>query len=168
MSEKTVQLNKKFFLSLTIILICFFLDRVSKIYVIELFTNNEFKQQYINSFANIILIWNKGIAFGFFESENFIYKFITLIITLIVLFLNYLIFKTKKIIEIICFSAIIGGALGNLFDRFYYKAVPDFIDLHYGSFHWFTFNVSDICISVGIIMLILFDIFQYPKNKNND
>jgi len=164
-SEKTVQLNKKFFLSLITILICFFLDRISKIYIIELFVNNQFKEQYINSFTNIILIWNKGIAFGFFESENYFYNIITLFISFIIIFINYLIYETKKKIEIICFSVITGGALGNLFDRIYYNAVPDFIDIHYNNFHWFTFNVSDICITLGIIILIIFDIFNF-RYKN--
>ena len=58
---------------------------------------------------------------------------------------------------------ILGGALGNVFDRIIYKAVPDFIDFHVGNFHWFIFNVSDIFISVGVILMVILEIIDKPK-----
>ena len=61
---------------------------------------------------------------------------------------------------------ILGGALGNIFDRIIYKAVPDFIDFHVGNFHWFIFNVSDIFISLGVILMVILEIFDKPKNIN--
>lgn len=166
MSEKTVQFNKKFFVTSIVIAICFLLDRVSKIYIINAFVKNDFKDQFINEFLNFTLIWNKGIAFGLFQSEALFYHFMSVIILSIIFFIIFLIIKSKSVSEIIFFSMITGGALGNLFDRFYYNAVPDFIDIHYESFHWFTFNVSDICISVGIILLLIFDIFKLNKNTD--
>jgi len=165
-SEKTVQFNKKFFVTSIVIAICFLLDRVSKIYIINAFVKNDFKDQFINEFLNFTLIWNKGIAFGLFQSEAFFYHFMSIVILSIIFFIIFLIIKSKSVSEIIFFSMITGGALGNLFDRFYYNAVPDFIDIHYESFHWFTFNVSDICISVGIILLLIFDIFKLNKNTD--
>lgn len=167
MREKAVQLNKKIFKSLSLILVCFFLDRWSKIYIINFFVNNDVNDFYVNSYVNLILIWNKGIAFGLFQSETFFYHFISLVIIFIIFFLCYFVLKTKKQIEVVCFSIIIGGALGNLFDRIYYNSVPDFIDLHYKNFHWFTFNVSDICITLGIILLLIFDMIKF-NYKNND
>ena len=101
------------------------------------------------------------------QSETLVYQLITFIIFLIIIFILYLIYKSEKIIELIGFSAIAGGAIGNLTDRFYYNAVPDFIDIHYNSFHWFTFNVSDICISVGIFLILFSDVISL-KNKNEE
>ena len=63
------------------------------------------------------------------------------------------------------FLMIFGGALGNLYDRIFFKAVPDFVDFHIGNFHWFIFNVADIFISLGIICLI-FDEMFFNKNNN--
>jgi len=166
--EKAVQLNKKIFKSLSLILVCFFLDRWSKIYIINFFVKNDVNDFYVNSYVNLVLIWNKGIAFGLLQSENFFYHFISFVIIFIIFFLCYLIIKTKKQTEVICFSIIAGGAIGNLFDRIYYNSVPDFIDLHYKSFHWFTFNVSDICISFGIMLLLIFDIIKFNKKQNDD
>ncbi len=167
MSGKIVQFNQKFFLSLSILLICFFIDRISKIYVVNLFIKNNVNDLYINKYINITLLWNKGIAFGLLQSETLVYQLITFIIFLIIIFILYLIYKSEKIIELIGFSAIAGGAMGNLTDRFYYNAVPDFIDIHYNSFHWFTFNVSDICISVGIFLILFSDVISL-KNKNEE
>ena len=167
MEENTVKSNKKIFISLSVILVCFLLDRLSKIYIIEYFMTNDVDNLYINNILNLSLIWNKGIAFGFFQSENFLYEFISLLIFLIILLIIYLIWKTQLILEVLLYSMVVGGATGNFFDRIYYKAVPDFIDFHYGSFHWFTFNISDICISIGIVFLLIFDIFKINKSDTN-
>ena len=167
MEENTVKSNKKIFISLSVILVCFLLDRLSKIYIIEYFMTNDVDNLYINNILNLSLIWNKGIAFGFFQSENFLYEFISLLIFLIILVIIYLIWKSQLILEVLFYSMVVGGATGNFFDRIYYKAVPDFIDFHYGNFHWFTFNISDICISIGIVFLLIFDIFKINKSDTN-
>ena len=166
--EKIVQLSKKFTLSFFIILICFILDRVSKVYVISLFTKTNFNDIiYVNSYLNFILLWNKGIAFGLLQSEQIFYHLITGIIFSVIFFIFFLILKSEKKWEIIYFSMITGGALGNFVDRIYYNAVPDFIDLHYKEFHWFTFNVADMCITIGIIFYLIFDMFKF-KNAENE
>lgn len=162
-SEKIVPLNKKILLSLLIIFICFLLDRLTKIYTIKFLIENKIDNYYINEFFNLTLTWNRGIAFGLFQSEDLFYHLISFLIFLIILLIIFFIIKSKLIFEIVLYSMIIGGALGNFFDRIYYRAVPDFIDLHYQNFHWFTFNVSDICISVAIILLLIFDIFNVNK-----
>ena len=166
MKEKIVPFNRKLIVSFSLVSLSFFLDRISKIYVIDFFIKNDFKDFYVTSYLNIILLWNKGIAFGLFESESIFYHLISALIFIVILFICYLTFKTRKNIEIFCYSIIIGGAFGNLFDRFYYNAVPDFIDLHIENFHWFTFNVSDICITIGVLILLTFDIFKFNKKKN--
>ena len=162
-SEKTVPLNKKILLSLLIIFICFLLDRLTKIYTIKFLIENKIDNYYINEFFNLTLTWNRGIAFGLFQSEDLFYHLISFLIFLIILLIIFFIIKSKLIFEIVLYSMITGGALGNFFDRIYYRAVPDFIDLHYQNFHWFTFNVSDICISIAIILLLIFDIFNVNK-----
>jgi len=161
--EKIVPLNKKILLSLLIIFICFLLDRLTKIYTIKFLIENKIDNYYINEFFNLTLTWNRGIAFGLFQSEDLFYHLISFLIFLIILLIIFFIIKSKLIFEIVLYSMITGGALGNFFDRIYYRAVPDFIDLHYQNFHWFTFNVSDICISVAIILLLIFDIFNVNK-----
>ena len=146
-----------------IVSLIFLLDRISKIYVIhldEILLNSEI----INSkFINIHLIWNEGVAFGLLAfNEKSFYNFITGFIVIIILTLIYFIRKTRGI-EKYSFLIILGGALGNVFDRFFYSAVPDFIDIHYQNFHWFIFNVADIFITLGVILLIYAEIFL--KNK---
>lgn len=136
-----------------LILSIFFIDRISKIIILNKF--NEYNY-FINDYLNLNLIWNTGIGFGIFSSTNdFIYHLITFIISIVILLIFYLIFKSKSKREKIIFSIIIGGALGNFYDRIVFKAVPDFIDVHYKDIHWFTFNAADIFISIGIIALIL-------------
>ena len=113
---------------------------------------------YVNNFLNFNLLWNTGIGFGLLSSDNStIYNFITIIIGLVIIFLIYLIVKSNNI-EKLFFSLVLGGALGNFYDRCTYFAVPDFIDIHYKNFHWFTFNIADIFITVGIVLLISKDL----------
>ena len=165
MSEKIALSYKKFFVSSSIILICFLLDRLTKIYTINFFTNNNFNDYYINDFLNLSLIWNKGIAFGLLQSESIAYHLISIFILTIIVFIIYLIFKTKKKYEMVFLSIIAGGAAGNLFDRIFYNAVPDFIDLHYNEYHWFIFNISDLLISIGILLLVIFDIIKFKEKS---
>ena len=153
-------LIKENFYSLIIILIVFTLDRFSKIEILKNFDANVF---YINEFLNLSLIWNTGIGFGLLSFDsNLIYNLISGFIGLVVSALVYMAFKSDTE-EKIFFSIIIGGALGNFYDRLIFKAVPDFIDFHYGSFHWFTFNLADVFITLGIIIYILKDYFQTNK-----
>ena len=147
------------------LVICFAIDRFSKIYILNILNNDGQVDLYVNQYLNIYLIWNTGIGFGLFSSENNItYNVITLIIVLINFLILYYAFvetRTKSIFLMI----ILGGSLGNLFDRIYYKAVPDFIDLNYAGYHWFIFNVADIFITLGIICLIFSEFIFYKKSN---
>ena len=108
-----------------------------------------------NNFINFDLIWNIGIGFGLLStSSSILYEIVTLVIGLVILILTYISITSDKF-DKYTFAIVIGGALGNFYDRLIYKAVPDFIDLHYANFHWFTFNVADIFISIGIIFFII-------------
>ena len=152
-------LKKFFFINLFTIIVIFSLDRISKFYVISLSKKNLSYDLFQSKFLNISLIWNDGIAFGLFSfNEKVYYNLLTLIISLITLILIWYMFKSKGA-EKLGFSMIIGGSLGNIFDRLYYSSVPDFIDLHFYNFHWFIFNVADIFISLGVILLIFLEIF---------
>ena len=162
-----MEFNKKIFLSFIIVLVCFILDRASKIYIIDTFSQiNVSNDIYVNPYLNFILLWNKGIAFGLLQSEKIFYHIISVVILIIIFFVCFLIYQSKKKWEIIYFSLIVGGAIGNFTDRIYYMAVPDFIDLHYKDFHWFTFNVADICITFGIILYLIFDMFRFKDAVN--
>ena len=141
----------------------FTLDRLSKYFILELSNPGEKFNIPITSFLNFNLVWNKGIAFGLFSfKESFYYNIITLIIIIITLGIFWFAIKSKGI-ERISFSMILGGSLGNLFDRFYYSAVIDFIDINFNNIHWFIFNIADIFISIGVIILIVFEFFNKKK-----
>ena len=157
-------MNKKKIYLFIFVLVLFTIDRVSKILILKNFLNNSSSEIYINSFLNFYLVWNSGIGFGILQLEaNIFYLLISIIITAINLILIYWMFTSSNYLESIFISIILGGALGNLFDRYYYSSVPDFIDLHYESFHWFTFNIADIFITIGIIGLIIIDLFKIKK-----
>ena len=133
-------------------IINFIFDRVSKNYIIKNFSDTS---HYINDYININLIWNIGIGFGFLSTDSTLfYNLVTIIIGLVIFYLVYIFIISENIDKFI-FSIILGGAFGNIYDRLIYKAVPDFIDLHYNNFHWFTFNVADIFITMGIIIFII-------------
>ena len=158
--------NLKFFfnISLLVPVFIFILDRISKIYVINLSKNSSDIELFSSKFLNITLIWNEGIAFGIFSAiHGYWYNLLTIAIVLIAIVILIMSIRqdgTQKYFLLIVF----GGALGNLYDRIFFKAVPDFIDLHVGDFHWFIFNIADIFITFGVIMLILWEIL--PLNKN--
>ena len=152
-------LKKNFLINFILIFFIFLFDRFSKIYVIYLdkkFLNSEI---FSSKFLNINLIWNEGIAFGLFASEKEIfYNFLTIFIFFIIFVILLMIFKSvgfKRYSLVLIFS----GALGNLYDRVFFRSVPDFIDFHVGNFHWFIFNVADIFISLGVIFMILSEFF---------
>ena len=147
-----------------IILSIFFLDRISKIYLINLQENEIDVDFYITSFLNFNLVWNTGIGFGLASMESSIYYHIlTSVIGLINIALIIFLIKSKGVNPYLI-SIVLGGSLGNLFDRIYYYAVPDFIDIHLGNFHWFIFNVADICITVGIIGLIYIELTKKKEH----
>ena len=148
-----------------LLLFVFILDRATKTIILNIAEETGRVDIYINSFLNLFLVWNKGIGFGLLSfDQKFIYNGITIFIFLINLIIIYLIF-TEKGLKTFFLLIILGGSLGNLFDRFYYSAVPDFIDLNYKGYHWFTFNVADIFITIGIICLIFAEIFNYKNLK---
>ncbi len=150
-----------------IILVVFILDRATKTYLISLQEGGTDIDFYIFPFLNFYLLWNTGIGFGLIELEsNLYYHILTTIIVIINIVLIYFLIKLKGIYTY-SIAIIIGGSLGNLFDRIYYYAVPDFIDLHLGNFHWFIFNVADIFITVGIIALVFIEIFKKEKEFSN-
>ncbi len=156
---------KNFYLNLIIILIVFIFDRITKLYVIKLAEVETAVDIYVTSYLNLFLIWNKGIAFGLFSmDESIIYNSITIIIGLIIIIILFMILKNNGV-QRYFFALIVGGAIGNFYDRIVYTAVPDFIDLHFYGFHWFIFNVADIFITFGVISLIFLEIF-YMKGTN--
>ena len=152
--------NKNLIINFLIILCIFAIDRISKIYVIFKNEKSLSTELFESKYLNINLIWNEGIAFGLLSfDEKLYYNLLTSLICLITLILLWMIIRTKGI-EKLAFMMIFGGSLGNIFDRLYYSSVPDFIDIHFSNFHWFIFNVADIFISLGVILLVYLEIFK--------
>ena len=161
-------LDKSFLIKLSLIFIIFATDRISKIYVIYLDNKLLGSEIFSSNFLNINLIWNEGIAFGLFSfNDKIFYNILTIIIIIIILIIFFMIIKSDGFKKY-SFLMILGGALGNVFDRLYYKAVPDFIDFHVGDFHWFIFNFADVFISLGVFFMILLEFLGNNKIKNKN
>ena len=164
----SIQKYKNFFFGFILILLIFLIDRISKIYIVNLTKENFNINIYSSEFLNLTLIWNEGIAFGLFSQGNeFFYNILTALIVLIslgVLFFSVR-YKGLKRYALLC---IFGGSLGNLYDRISYSAVPDFIDFHINEFHWFVFNVADIFITLGIIGLIYMELIKSKENIQDE
>jgi signal peptidase II len=157
--------SKNFYISFSIVSLIYFLDRLSKIYVIQLDKNNLGSDIFNSTYLNIVLIWNKGIAFGLLSfNESYLYNIISLIIAIIIIVLIIMSLKNQGF-KRYSLLMIVGGALGNLHDRIFFNAVPDFIDFHIGNFHWFIFNVSDIFITLGVISMIVLELFDNKNEK---
>ena len=156
--------NKNFYISFSIVALIYFIDRLTKILVIQLDKKSLGSDIFNSAYLNIVLIWNKGIAFGLlsFDQSN-LYNILTVFISIIVVILIAMSLKSQGFKRYLLLM-IVGGALGNLHDRFFSKAVPDFIDFHVGNFHWFIFNVSDIFISIGVIGMIIIELIDNNKN----
>ena len=162
----TKNLSKNFFISFLIILTIFLIDRFSKLFVIKLDSQNDSSEIFLSKFLNIQLIWNEGVAFGLLSFEDGkLYNIITVFILLVILVIFFIIIKSSGVKKY-SLLMIVGGALGNFYDRVLNKAVPDFIDFHIGNFHWFIFNIADIFITIGVIFMILMEFIEVKKDKN--
>ena len=159
--------SKNFFINLSLILLIFLFDRISKIYVIYLDNKLLGSEIFSSNFLNFNLIWNEGIAFGLFSfNEKIFYNILTIIILIIILIIFIMTIKSDGFKKY-SLLMILGGALGNVFDRIFYKAVPDFIDFHIGNFHWFIFNVADIFITIGVIFMIFLEFIDININNKS-
>ena len=161
----TKNLENNFLVNFLIVLIIFLIDRFSKIYVINLDKKFFASEIFSSKFLNISLIWNDGIAFGLFSfGDKTLYNFLTIFILIIILVIIFMIYKSVGLKKY-SLLMILGGALGNVFDRIFNKAVPDFIDFHIGEFHWFIFNLADVFISIGVIFMILIELIGIKKSN---
>jgi len=157
-------LRKKFFVNLIIVISIFSLDRVSKNYVINLSKNIDAGFLPLTKYLNISLTWNEGIAFGLFSFNEIIsYNLMTLMILVVIIVILIMVIKNTGLRQL-SLLIIFGGAIGNFYDRIYFNAVPDFIDFHVGNFHWFIFNVSDIFITLGVLLMITLELIGYKKD----
>ena len=158
-------LNKKSIINLFTVIVIFSLDRISKFYVISQSEKNLSYDLFESKFLNINLVWNEGIAFGLLSfDKNHLYNLLTILIIVLIIIIFFMILRSKGLKKY-SLLMVLGGALGNLYDRIYFKAVPDFIDFHIGNFHWFIFNVSDIFISLGVLFLISLELINNKKEK---
>ena len=159
-------LSKNFYINLSVILSIFILDRITKLYVIYL-SNKSLKSEIFSSkFLNINLIWNEGIAFGLFSfDQSYFYNLLTAIISIVIFMVLMMVVKSVGLKKY-ALMMILGGAIGNLYDRIFFKAVPDFIDFYIGDFHWFIFNVADIFITIGVIFMILFELIGINEENH--
>ena len=167
--QKLLNFNyKTLILNSLIVILIFSLDRTSKLYLLNLAEEGVLINFYIFSFLNVFLTWNTGIGFGLFSFDSgFIYNLISVLIGIINLVIIYMAINMQNINRYFLLI-VLGGSLGNFYDRIYYSAVPDFLDLHIGNFHWFIFNIADVFISIGILCLIFVEIFGKNINKGKN
>ena len=157
--------KKDLIINISLIFLIFLLDRISKIYVINLDKKLLGSEIFSSKYLNISLIWNEGIAFGLLSfNHGNLYNLLTILISVIILVICFMIYKSNGIKKYLLIL-ILGGALGNIYDRIYFNAVPDFIDFHINGFHWFIFNVADIFISLGVIFMIFFELIDNNIEK---
>ena len=165
MFKNLIKQNQLAFIILTIL---FLIDRSSKFFILKLVEQGEKLDIYITSYLNLYLIWNKGIAFGLLSfNENIIYNTITVLILIIIFTILIMVIKSKGFVKY-SLVVVLAGALGNVFDRIYYSAVPDFIDFHINEFHWFIFNIADIFVTIGVFCLIYVELFINKEIKNDE
>ena len=158
-------LRKNFIINLSLFLLIFLLDRISKVYVIYLDKKFLGSEIFSSKFLNIQLFWNEGIAFGLFSfNEKYLYNILTFFILIIIFVILFMIIKSDGFKKH-SLLMILGGAIGNFFDRIFYKAVPDFIDFHVGDFHWFIFNIADVFITLGVILMIILEFADINKEQ---
>ena len=163
---KIKNFSKNFFVYFSFILLIFLFDRISKFYVVYLDKKFLGSQIFSSKFLNITLIWNEGIAFGLLSfDQNNLYNLLTLLIIIVIFIIGWMTFKSHGLKKY-SLIMIMGGAIGNLYDRIFFKAVPDFIDFHVGDFHWFIFNFADVFITLGVFFMILLEIIDNNRNKN--
>ena len=159
---------KKIIVNFIIILCIFLIDRFSKIYILKIAMLQNILDIYVNPYVNFYLIWNKGIAFGLLSfNDVFIYNIVTSMIIIIIIIILVMLTKSEGFKKY-SLLFVMGGSLGNLYDRIYYSAVPDFIDFHINNFHWFIFNVADIFITFGVICLIFDEVFINNKKDEKN
>ena len=163
---KFINFKKNITINLITVISIFLIDRISKIYVIKLDNNFNGAEIFSSNFLNIYLIWNEGIAFGLLSmADSELYNFISILISVIILVIIFMIFRAEGIKKF-ALLMILGGAIGNLYDRIIFGAVPDFIDFHVGNFHWFIFNFADVFITVGVFFMILIEFACNNKDKS--
>ena len=163
---KFINFKKNIIINLITVISIFLIDRISKIYVIKLDNNFNGAEIFSSNFLNIYLIWNEGIAFGLLSmADSELYNFISILISVIILVIIFMIFRAEGIKKY-ALLMILGGAIGNLYDRVIFGAVPDFIDFHIGNFHWFIFNFADVFITVGVFFMILIEFADNNKDKS--
>ena len=151
-------ISKSFYLNIIFILCIFALDRISKVYVINLSNKALVSEIFSSKFLNISLIWNEGIAFGLFSfDQTYFYNLLTAIISIVIFIVLMMVVKSAGLKKY-ALMMILGGAIGNLYDRIFFKAVPDFIDFYIGEFHWFIFNVADIFITIGVLFMVIIEL----------
>ena len=162
-----LSISKTFYINLIIVFTIFILDRLTKFYIIYLDKINSGSEIFSSKFLNIYLIWNEGIAFGLLSfDEKKLYNYLTLIILIVVVIIFFMLLKSHGLKKY-GLLMIFGGALGNLYDRIFYQAVPDFIDLHINNFHWFIFNIADIFITTGFFLMIFLELIVKDRHENN-
>ena len=163
---KFINFKKNIIINLITVISIFLIDRISKIYVIKLDNNFNGAEIFSSNFLNIYLIWNEGIAFGLLSmADSELYNFISILISVIILVIIFMIYRAEGIKKF-ALLMILGGAIGNLYDRIIFGAVPDFIDFHIGNFHWFIFNFADVFITVGVFFMILIEFAGNNKDKS--
>jgi len=143
---------------LIIAVISLILDQLNKWYMINVINISDNPTEF-GPFLNLVMVWNTGISFGMFHGSEYGSIVFSVVSTIIVIILLFWLAKTDSLFNSVSIGLIIGGAVGNIVDRIRYGAVADFFDFHIAGYHWPAFNVADVSVSIGAIMLCIGSFF---------
>ncbi|WP_324617423.1 signal peptidase II [Microvirga alba] len=146
-------------------LIILILDQATKIYGLFIYDLPVREPVAFGPFINLIVVWNRGVSYGLFQQSTEFGRWMLVVISIVAAVgLIFWIRRTTGWVLAISLGLIVGGAIGNVIDRLAYGAVFDFIQIYFGSWSWYVFNVADAAIVAGVIGL-LYDSFLLEKRR---
>ena len=152
-------IQKKF---LIFFMVLFIFDRLIKYLLLRYFEQFNIKAIDVTSFFEIILVWNRGFSYGLFPQESYLGQiFICIFSLLICLWITKFIFSSKIKFKMVSLTLILAGALSNIIDRLLYSGVADFFHFYLNEYSWYVFNIADIYIVTGLMLLLL--VFTWPN-----
>ncbi len=143
-------------------------DRLTKEWIVHGLDLLSRGQIEITSFFNLTMVWNRGVSFGMFSDQALQAELFAAFSTIVAIGLAVWMVRSKDLFLTVTLGLVIGGALGNAWDRLIYGAVADFFDFHLMGWHFWAFNIADSAISIGVALLLWDSIFRSGQQQANE